>query len=184
MKNRRSQPRHLGLLVLRRRVPPAVRLTRFVVLHITEVTAAGRARVQVLAAGRRLDGRDRVLRRKREQRFRRLGRVPHPAAAVVMMVVMVMVAVVVVLMMVMVVTVFLAAFHVLQLQVNHVLLSAAAAAVVVVTAAAAVVAAAVVGDLIAVQVLVTESVTTERLGGQVVPRLDRFHGTVLAPVRR
>lgn len=171
----------LHMLRHRGRVPSAIRLTRFVVLDVTEVTAAGRrrTRVQVFAAGRRLHGRDWILRRKREQRFRGLGRVPHPAAAVVMMVVMVMM-VLVVLMMVMVVTMtmFLATFDVLQLQIYHVLLSATT---VVIVGGVVVV---VVDDLITVQVLVAKSVTAKCFGGQVVPRFYRFHGAVLASVRR
>lgn len=49
------------------------------------------------------------------------------------------------------------------------------------TTAAAVV---VVDDLVAVQILVTEPVTAERLGGQVVPRLNGFDGAVVPTVRR
>lgn len=64
---------------------------------------------------------------------------------------------------------FLSALDVLQLQVHHVML----AAVVVV-----------VDDLVAVQILVTEPVTAERLGGQVVPRLYGFDGAVVPTVRR
>lgn len=168
------------------RVPPAVRLAGFVVPVTVEVAAAGgRARgVQVLAATRRLRrvGRDRILRRQREQRFRGLGRVTD--AAVMMMVMMLSVAVVmtavvgvlvmVVMMMMMVAVVFLAAaLDVFQLQIHHVLLSATATAP----------ATDAVGDLIAVQVLVPEPVAAERLGGQVVPRLDRLDGAVIASVR-
>lgn len=82
------------LLVL---VSPVVRLTGLV---LAEVTAAGRrARVQVLATDRRLDGWGagyRILRWKREQRLRGFGRMTNSAAGVVHMVlVMVVMAVVV-----------------------------------------------------------------------------------------
>jgi len=81
----------------------------------------------------------------------------------------------IVVMVVMVTTVvFLSALDVLQLQVHHVMLSGTGAAS----------AGTVVGDLVAVQILVAEPVTTKRLGGQVVPRLDRFDGAVVTPVRR
>lgn len=77
--------------------------------------------------------------------------------------------------MVMMVTVlFLATgLDVFQLQVNHMLSTTTAATTVVIHRV-----------VIAVQVLVTETVTAERLGGQVVPRLDRFYGAVVTPVRR
>lgn len=154
------------LLLLFRRcsVPPAVRLTGLVVLHVTEVTAAGRRTgVQVLTAGgRRFDGGDRILGRQREQRFRGLGRMTNSAVVImviVMMVTMMMMPAVVVVVvrlmavivvMVMVV-VFSAAFDVLQLQVHHVLPTATATPVT--------------DDLVPVQVLVTEPVAAERLGG-------------------
>lgn len=159
------------VVVLCGRVPTTVRLTGFVVLDVAEVTAAGRTSVQVLAAGRRLDGRDRILRRQREQCFRGLGRVTDPTAVAVVLMVMVVMAVVMLVMMVVMMVVaavmFLATLDVFQLQIDHVLLSAA------------------VGDLqVAVQVLVTEPVTAERLGGQIVPRLDRLDGAIIAAVSR
>lgn len=177
------------------RVSPAVRLTGLVVPDIArEVTAAAgrqrrrrRTRVQVLAAGRRLDGRDRILRRQRQEGLRGLGRVTDPAIGVVTMVmVMLLIVMVVMLLRVLVVMVmvvmmtaaaaavmFLSALDVLQLQVHHVMLSGTTAAAVVV-----------VHDLVAVQILVTEPVTAERLGGQVVPRLYGFDGAVVPTVRR
>lgn len=88
-------------MMMMRRVSPAVRLAGLVVPDEAKVTTAGRqrrrTRVQVLAAGRRLDGRYRVLWGQREQRLRGLGRVTDPAAGVM---VMVMVAVVPVMVMV------------------------------------------------------------------------------------
>lgn len=174
------------------RVSPAVRLTGLVVPDVArEVTAAGgrqrrrrRTRVQVLATGRRLDGRDRILWRQRQERLRGLGRMTDPAVGVVTMVmVMLLIVMAVVLLRVLMVMVmvvmmtavmFLSALDVLQLQVHHVMLSGT-------TAAAAVV---VVDDLVAVQILVTEPVTAERLGGQVVPRLDGLDGAVVPTVRR
>lgn len=95
----------------------------------------------------------------------------YATVAVVMMPPVAVALVLVLVVMVMVMTMmFLPAgiFHVLQLQVHHVLLLPGAA---------------VVGNLVAVQVLVTEPVTAERFGGQVVPRLDRFDYAVLAPIR-
>jgi len=81
----------------------------------------------------------------------------------------------VVVMVVMVTTVvFLSTLDVLQLQVHHMMLSGIGAAST----------STVVGDLVAVQILVAEPVTTKRLGGQVVPRLDRLDGAVVTPVRR
>lgn len=90
---------------------------------------------------------------------------------VIAVLVMVMVMAVVVMMVVVVVAImFLAAFDIFQLQVNHVLLTTTAIAVT--------------DYLIAVQILVTEPVTAKRLGCQIVPRLDRFYGAVLASVCR
>jgi len=95
---------------------------------------------------------------------------------VVLRVVMLLRVLVVMVMVVMVAAVvFLSTLDVLQLQVHHVMLSGTIA-----TAAAVVV----VGDLVAIQILVAEPVAAERLGGQVVPRLDGFDGAVVTPVRR
>lgn len=175
--------------------PAAVRLTRLVGLDkaATAVYKVRRAAgVQVLAADgrRRLNGRDRILRGQREQRLRRFGRMTDPSAidvmvmvmvavTAVMMITLVMVMVVQVLMVMMIVTVAIVAFDILQLQVNRTVI------VVQLPARAAV------GggrDLmrVAIQVLVAEPVTTERLGRQVVPRLDGLHGGARAiplPVR-
>jgi len=174
----------------------AVRLAGLVRLDVAAVkvsaaTAAARGRrtgVQVFAAdGRRwLGGRGRVLRGQREQRLRGLGRMPDPSAAVVrammavaavvvtmmMMMAMTVMAVIVVVVMVMVTAVVLVATasDVFQLQVNRVLLPGTADAVVG-------------RDLVAVQVLVAEPVAAERLGRQVVPGLDGFHGGAVPPVR-
>lgn len=72
--------------------------------------------------------------------------------------------------MMMVMVMFLeAALDIFQLKIDHVLLTAT------------------VGQLVAVQVLITEPVAAERFCGQVVPRLDRFHGgvaSVVSSVRR
>lgn len=64
---------------------------------------------------------------------------------------------------------FLPTLDVLQLQVDHVMLWRGAAIIYRLQ--------------VTVQILVTEPVTAKRLGGQVVPRLDRLYGTVVAPVR-
>jgi len=90
-------------------------------------------------------------------------------------VVLLLLVLMVVVMVVMVTAVvFLSTLDVLQLQVHHVMLSGTGAAS----------ARAVVDDLVAIQILVAEPVTTKRLGGQVVPRLDRLDGAVVTPVRR
>jgi len=77
--------------------------------------------------------------------------------AVLLRVVLLLLRVLMIVMMVVMVAavVFLSALDVLQLQVHHVMLSRTRAAS----------AGAVVDDLVAVQILVTEPVTTERLGG-------------------
>jgi len=174
----------------------AVRLAGLVVYADVPAAAAAAevTAVQVLAAGRRrrrFRGRHRILRRQREQRFRGLGRVPDPAAVTVlrvmlpvvavvvvvvpaavllMVIVIVVVVVVVVVVMVVMGPVRFLAFDVFQLHVNRVLLAADRRRL-----------------HVAVQILVAEPVAAERLGGQVVPRLDRLDGgraaAVVPPVR-
>lgn len=93
---------------------------------------------------------------------------------VVLLLLLLRVLMVVVMVVVVTAVVFLSTLDVLQLQIHHVMLSGTGAAS----------AGAVVDDLVAIQILIAEPVTTKRLGGQVVPRLDRLDGAVVTPVRR
>lgn len=201
-----SESRHFGLLLLLRVPVTAVRLTGLVGLdvaaaadQVTGATCTGgrRTGVQIFATyrrrRRRFDGRDRILRRQREQRFRGLGRPPDPAAAAV-----VRVPVMMMMMMMMLMINVVTAAVVMAPAVAVMVMTVVMAVVTVVVVFGSAVTAAVTGGfdvfqlqvnhvllspavadgnlLVAVQVLVTEPVTAKRLGRQVVPRFHRFHG--------